>query len=89
MSVTLHYIGQCLSNMNELANAKDHLERALKIHQRISSDVAMTLHYIGRCLIDMNKLADAKDYLERALSIIQRISRDIATDGEVADTLHV
>ena len=69
MAVTLDAIGRCLVDMNELVDAKDHLERSLNIKQRISSDIAtdrelaVTLHVLGRCLIDMNELVDAKDRL--------------------------
>ena len=40
MAVTLHEIGRCLFKMNELTDAKNHLERALSIEQQLSSDVA-------------------------------------------------
>ena len=89
-----HILAQKLVMMNKFIDAKEYLERALKIKQRISSDVAtdrevaVTLHCIGRCLIGMNKLAHAKDHLQKSLNITQRISSDIATDGNVAVTLH-
>ena len=75
--MTLHVLGRCLVDMNELVDAKDHLERSLNIKQRISHDpatdreMAVTLHVIGQCLIDMNELVDAKDHLERSLNIKQ------------------
>ena len=74
----MNVIGQCLINMNKLYDAKEFLEKALKIKQTISSDVAsdrdvaISLQEIGRCLIKMYKLTAAKEYLEKALSIKQR-----------------
>ena len=89
-----HILAENLLMINKFIDAKECLERALKIKQRILRDVAtdvkvaVTLDKISQCLIEMNKLADAKDHLERALNIKQRISCDIATDREVAVTLH-
>ena len=50
------------NRMNELTDAKEHLEKALEIQQTISSDintdedVAKTLCRLDRCLNKMNEL---------------------------------
>ena len=56
----------------KIIDAKEYLERALKIKQQMPKDVntdkevAYTYHEIGRCLIQMNRLTDARTCLEKA-----------------------
>ena len=72
-----------------LVDAHDYLEKAVKINQRISSDVdsdmglTFCLLDIGQCLIKMNELTDAKDHTQYALKIKQKISSDVNTDRNV------
>ena len=86
-------IGQDLLEMHKLADAKEYLEKALKIYQQISTDMAtdkdvgITLREIGRCLMKMYKFVDAKRYLEKALNIQQQISYNVAINKDVALTL--
>ena len=89
----LYSMGKILYEMKKFIDAKEYLERALKIKQQMSKDVgtdkevAYTYHEIGRCLIQMNRLTDARTCLEKALKIKKQISCDVAGDREVATTL--
>ena len=75
ISSQLFVIGQNLLRMNKFTDAKEYLERALKIDQQITNnlvidpDEVVILHEIGQCLIGMHRPADAKKFLERALII--------------------
>ena len=75
ISVTLHTIGRCLMNMNQLTEALDYLKRSLAIKKQISlgvdSDpkISVTLHKIVCCLTNMNQLTKAFNYLKRSLAI--------------------
>ena len=80
--------------MNKHGDAKDFLERALDIKQRMSSDIISDkyvkniLHDIGRCGNEVEKIYECKRSLKRVLKIEQQISSDIATDRDVAVNLH-
>ena len=88
-----YLIGLELLEMNKLIDAREYFEKALKIKQRLSSNIAVdrsvadTLHEIGRCLFYMNKLTDAIEYLEKALKIKQKISNNVEAERGMAHTM--
>ena len=86
MAHTLHTIGRYLNQMNKPSDAREYLERAVIIEQKISSNVstdrsvALSFLEIGRCLIRNNNLSDGKNYLEKALKIQRRISGNVMVE---------
>ena len=78
MAIAFHEIGRCLIKMNRLNDAKDYLEKALKIKQiskdiDFDKDIAFTLSEIDQYLIKTNRYTDAKAYLRKACRINQQM----------------
>ena len=87
-------IGRELLEMSKLIDAKEYLEKSLKIKQQLSSDLAtdkdmaMILHETGRCSMKLRKHTEAKNYFGKALKIKKKIASDFTNDREMADTLY-
>ncbi len=78
---TQNNLGELLSDMGRLEEAKERYERALEMREELlrsdeentqyQSDVAMTQNNLGTLLMVMGRLGEAKERYERALELVQ------------------
>ena len=94
LSSKFFLIGRELLKINKFIDAKEYLEKSLKIKQQLSSDLAadkdmaMILHEIGRCSMKLHKHTEANNYFGKALQIKKKIASDFTNDSEMADILY-
>jgi tetratricopeptide (TPR) repeat protein len=80
VAASLHELAGVLQAQGDLAGAREHLERSLRIHAKVFGteehpSVAASLHSLAGVLQAQGDLAGAREHLERVLAISERVYR--------------